>query len=188
MDIFSHIKAILGMVLGLSIALLLKGSAKQIQHPGRDKPYWVHSLWAFYIFLLLIHFWWWEFYLHDIQHWLFMQYFFVILYIMVFYSICALLYPDDLKEYSDYKDYFYSRRNWLYSILAFSFVMDFVDTLIKGQVYTHRYNIEYPIRNASHIVLCLIAIKIKNRAYHSALIIVFIVYECSYILRNFWSV
>jgi hypothetical protein len=33
MDFFSHIKSVIGIILGLSITHLLKGAAKQIQHP-----------------------------------------------------------------------------------------------------------------------------------------------------------
>ncbi len=188
MDAFSHIKAVISIIMGLGIAHLLKGAAKQIQHPHREKPYWVHLLWVFYIFLLLIHFWWWEFNLHEIKHWLFTEYFFVILYIMVFYSICALLYPDDLKDYKGFEDYFYSRRKWIFGILGFSFLMDLIDTLIKGPIYMQRYGIEYPIRNISHFILCMIAIKVSNKKFHAALVIIFIVYECSYILRLFLNV
>jgi hypothetical protein len=54
MDTFSHIKAVISITLGLSITHLLKGAAKQIQHPGRDKPYWVHNLWTLYVFILLL--------------------------------------------------------------------------------------------------------------------------------------
>ncbi|MGN8067832.1 hypothetical protein [Mucilaginibacter sp. SG564] len=185
MDIFSHIKSAIGIILGLSITHLLRGAAKQIQHPGRSKPYWVHSLWSFYLFILLLHFWWWEYNLHDIKHWLFAEYLFVIIYIVVYYSVCALLYPDDLNDYKDYEDYFYSRRKWIFGILGFSYLLDIIDTLIKGNTYLHHYGIEYPIRNVTHFVLCMVAIKVNNRAFHAVLVIVFIVYEFSYILRLF---
>ena len=51
MDIFAHIKSVIGIILGLSIAKLLQGTVKLIQHPGRTKPYWIHLAWALYIFL-----------------------------------------------------------------------------------------------------------------------------------------
>jgi hypothetical protein len=185
MDTFSHIKAVISITLGLSITHLLKGAAKQIQHPGRDKPYWVHNLWTLYVFILLLHFWWWEISLHEIKHWLFAEYFFIIIYIVTYYSVCALLYPDDLKDYQGYKDYFYSRRKWIFGILGASYLLDIVDTEIKGPTYVHHYNIEYPIRNVSHFILCMIAIKVENQKFHAALVILFILYEASYILRLF---
>src|SRR5476651_310476 len=104
------------------------------------------------MFLLLLYFWWWEFNLHDIKHWLFLEYFFVIFYIVIYYSVCALLYPEDLNDYKDYNDYFYSRRKWIFGILGASYLVDMVDTFIKGQAYYSHYTLEYPIRNISHFV------------------------------------
>lgn len=100
MDTFGHIRMVIGFILSLSIARLLVGAVKLIQHPGRTKPYLVHLLWAFYIFLLLTHFWWWEFKLKTtVQEWQFQEYFFIIVFITMYFTLCALLFPDDLKDY-----------------------------------------------------------------------------------------
>jgi len=175
------------MIMSLSIALMLKASAKMVQHPGREKPYWVHLLWAFYIFLLLVHFWWWEFKFHALTQWTFAIYSFIICYIICFYVLSALLFPDDLKDYTGYEDYFYSRKKWFFAVLAFSYLMDIVDTLLKGKQYAIGFGVEYPLRNAIHFILCLVAIKVNNRKFHGALVILFILYELSYILRLYYT-
>ena len=71
METFGHIRMVMGFILSLSIAHLLKGTVKFVQHPGREKPYWIHLSWVFYIFILLVHFWWWEIPLHVIKRWTF---------------------------------------------------------------------------------------------------------------------
>jgi hypothetical protein len=124
-DIFAHIRILIGVIMSLSVALMLKASAKMVQHPGREKPYWIHLLWALYIFLLLVHFWWWEFKFHALTQWNFAIYSFIICYIIIFYVLSALLFPDDLKDYTGYEDYFYSRKNgfleyWYSAILWIS--------------------------------------------------------------------
>jgi hypothetical protein len=187
MDPFSHIKVVLGILLGLSIRHLLNGAVKLVQHPDRNPTYWVHLLWTFYLFLLMIHFWWWEFHLTAIRHWLFPEYFFVIVYIILYYVLCALLYPDDLKDYKGFRDYFYSRKKWFFSILAASYAVDVVDTLIKGRDYFNHFGPEYPIRNTVHFLLCLVAIKVNSPRFHAALVILFILYEATYILRLFFT-
>ena len=141
--------------------------------------------WSFYVFLLMVHFWWWEWHLTRITHWTFPAYFFVIIYIIVYYVICALLYPDDLKDYNGFRDYFYSRRKWFFGLLGASFVLDVVDTLMKGVDYYRHFGVEYPIRNAVHVVLCLVAMRTSNPRFHGVLVIVFLLYEISYILRLF---
>ena len=58
---------VVGFILSISIARLLLGGVKLIQHPGRTRPYWIHLLWALYIFFVLIHFWWSEYSLKTIK-------------------------------------------------------------------------------------------------------------------------
>lgn len=88
-------------------------------------------------------------------------------------------------DYSGYEDYFYSRKKWFFSVLALSFGADIVDTAIKGGDYFLYNQSEYFVRVISHIVLCLMAIKINNKKFHAILAVLFIVYELSYILRLF---
>src|SRR5882724_3033688 len=136
MDAFGHIKSVIAIILGLSIAKLLQGAVKFIQHPGRNRPYWVHLLWALYIFILLVHFWWWEYGLRALSQWLFQEYLFIIVFITLYFVLCALLFPDDLGDYDgSYAEYFYSRRKWFFGVLAASFVADIVDTAMKGKQY-----------------------------------------------------
>lgn len=186
METFAHIKTVIGIILGLSITHLLKGVVKIIEHPKKNKPYWVHLLWALYIFLAVIHYWWWEVHLSAITQWDFALYFFLIVYIMLYYFVCTLLFPDQLTEYTGYEDYFYSRRKWFFSVLAVIFAADIIDTMIKGKEYMARLYWEFPVRNIVHILLCLLAIKLNNKRFHAVLVIVFIVYEVSYIVRKYY--
>jgi len=190
MDTFGHIRMVIGFILSLSIARLLVGAVKLIQHPGRTRPYWVHLLWALYIFLLLTHFWWWEFGLKTVGHWMFQEYFFIIVFITMYFTLCALLFPDDLKDYQrnsegSYEEYFYSRKKWFFGVLALSFVADVVDTALKGQEYFRHFGWEYPVRNTVHFILCLVAMQVTSRRFHAILVILFLLYEISYILRLF---
>jgi hypothetical protein len=183
MDPFFHIRMVLSIIMSLSIAHLLKGAVKIVEHPTKNRPYPIHLLWALYIFIMLIHFWWWEIHLSIIKDWTFFKYFFVVAYIIMYYVLCTLLFPDDMSEYGSFENYFYSRKNWFFGLLALTFVIDIFDTLLKGKDYTHRLMWEYPVRNTLHFVLCFVAMKASNRKFHFVLVILFIVYELSWILR-----
>jgi len=186
MDTFGHLRMVVGFILSISIARLLLGGVKLIQHPGRTRPYWVHLLWALYIFLMLIHFWWWEYRLKMITQWTFQEYFFVVLYITMYFSLCALLFPDDLNDYKgSFEDYFFSRKKWFFGVLAASFVADIIDTYLKGKDYFLHQQAEYPVRNAVHFAFCIIAMFVSSRKFHAILVILFILYELSYIWRLF---
>lgn len=189
MDTFGHIKSVIVIILGLSIAKLLQGAVRLIQHPERTRPYWVHLLWALYVFLLLTHFWWWEYRLKIVAEWSFQSYFFVILFITLYYTLCALLFPDDVKDYNnEYEAYFYSRKKWFFGVLAISFLADVVDTVLKGKDYFLQATWEYPIRNTVHFLLCVVAMWVSDKRFHAMLVIFFILYELSYIWRLFDTV
>lgn len=185
MEEFIHIKSIIAIILGLSLTHLIKGSVSFIQHPGRKKFSILHFLWVIYIFILIVHFWWWEFNLKLITQWNFADYSFLIIYILLYYLLCAILYPDDLKDYKGYDDYFFSRKNWFFSILGLCFLADIIDTFVKGNNYFLASEPEYYPRIVVHAALCILALFIKNKTFHYVLVIAFILYEISFIFRFF---
>jgi hypothetical protein len=185
---FDHIKTIIGIILGLSVTTLLKGIIRFVQHPKLAKPYWVHLTWCVYVLLLIMHLWWWESELTAITNWNFAMYFFLFFYITIYYFLCSLLIPENLEEYTSYYTYFYSRKKWIFGTLGLSFVLDFIDTYIKGDLYYNsHYNWEYPIRNLSHLILCIVAMNTNNKKFHGILVVLFITYELSYIYRLFFN-
>ena len=70
-ELFSHIRIVMGMVIGLGITRMLLGIAGFIQHPGRNRVSLLHMLWVGSILLELVLFWWWEFALSRITSWSF---------------------------------------------------------------------------------------------------------------------
>ncbi|HWH62459.1 MAG TPA: hypothetical protein VNS50_04275 [Ginsengibacter sp.] len=48
-----------------------------------------------------------------------------------------------------------------------------VDTLFKGKEYFANLGVEYPIRNAVHFILCIIAIKVKKDGFMHCLPLLF---------------
>lgn len=189
MDTFNHLKTIISIILGLGIGTLLNGSVRLIQHPGRNKPFWVHLLFVLYIFILMIHFWWWEYRLRDISSWTFTQYVFIISYILLFFVICTLLYPTDLKDYEDdFKNYFFSRRKWLFAFLGILYCLDLVDTLYKGKDYLETLMPLYGIRIITHVPICfgLLFLKSQKTIYYAAALIFFIIFEILFIYKRYY--
>jgi hypothetical protein len=185
MDPFTHIKSVIAVVLGLSLAHLIQASLNLVLHPAKKKPYWIHALWVFYVFLMILHFWWWEYNLTGIKVWSFLEYIFVTLYIINFYAIAYVTFPNNIADYEDsYEIYFYSRKKWFFGFLGFSFLLDIVDTLIKGKQYFLHSGLIYDVRVVLHVLLCLLAMRINNRKFHAALVIFFILYEIVYIANS----
>jgi hypothetical protein len=182
-DVYSHVKVVISIIVGLCITTLLKGFAVFVQHPKRERVSLLHLGWAASLLLWIIHFWWWEFRLTMVPRWTFEIYFFVILYAILFYFLSTLLFPSDLKDYAGYEDYFLSRRRWFFGFLAATFIADIIDTSLKGSVYLHSFGIEYPIRIAVSLVFCVVAMITKNRRVQLAILAVSFLYQVSFIIR-----
>lgn len=180
---FIHIRMVLSMVVSLSIARLLSGLAKFVQHPGRLEVDGVHLLWALYMLVTLIHFWWWEFALSRMGPWHFLQFAFVVGYSAVLYLLCAILFPDDIAEYGGYRDYFQSRRRWFFGILAFTLLLDVADSALKGVAHLQELGTAYGVKTAAAIVLCGVAALVTSRRFQWALVLVALAVQQWWILR-----
>lgn len=180
---FIHIRMVLSMVVSLSIARLLSGLAKFVQHPGRLKVDGVHLLWVLYMLVTLIHFWWWEFALSRVGRWHFLQFVFVVGYSAVLYLLCAILFPDDIAEYAGYRDYFQSRRRWFFGILAFTLLLDVADSGLKGATHLQELGTAYGVKTAAAIALCGVAALVTSRRFQWALVLVALAVQQWWILR-----
>ncbi|MGA9565098.1 MAG: hypothetical protein WBS19_06205 [Candidatus Korobacteraceae bacterium] len=182
MDLYSHVRVLFSILLGLGVSHLLRGLARIVQHPKEYKVYWVHLVWSLFLFLYLIHFWWWEFRLRQVTEWTFPRYFFVALYATLMYMLCTLLFPDEMADYKGFQEYFYSRKGWIFSFMTLLFVADIGDTLLKGLPYFESIGPLYFLRIGSWIVLSLIAIKVNNRTYQAAFAVFALLTEVLFIL------
>jgi hypothetical protein len=184
-EIFLHIRVVMAIVVGMSMTRLLTGAARFVQHPGKQKIYLVHMAWVLSMLLTLVHFWWWEFRLYEIQNWNFQIYLFLIAYTILLFLLCTLLFPDNIAEYSGYEDFFISRRKWFFGILALTYVFDFIDTLLKGRAHLDSFGSEYLVRNPAYVALCIVAIITPNRWFQAAFAAGSLVYQTSWIIRLF---
>jgi hypothetical protein len=188
MEMYLHIRVLFTIILGLGVSRLLSGVARIVQHPKEYKVYWVHLLWALFVFLYLIHFWWWEYRLEAVQRWTFPPYFFIAMYAVILYLLCVLFFPEEMADYDSFKAYFYSRRRWIFSLMTILFVADVADTLIKGRAFLHALGPFYYVRTALYILLSAAAIKIKDERFHAGFAIFATVYEIALILKYYMTI
>lgn len=184
-DLFPHIRIVMGMIIGLGVTRLLAGVARIVQHPTQYRLYTVHLVWVASVLLMLIHFWWWEFGLYTVQNWTFGKYLFLICYSFVLFMLTAFLFPESMRDYANYEDYFYSIRPWFFSLLALSYMLDVVDTLLKGPDHFAHFGKEFMIRTPLLVAACAAAILTTNRRFHLMLVLAIMAYQVSWILRLF---
>ncbi|HWA30576.1 MAG TPA: hypothetical protein VG867_05745 [Rhizomicrobium sp.] len=184
-DAFSHIRLILGFVVSLSLARLLTGLARFVQHPGKLHPDVLHLLWTAAIMILLVHFWWWEFWLGVIPQWNFGLYAFLLLFVLQFFLLTTLLYPDNIAEYKGYGEYFMDRRAWFFGLFASVQVFDMIDTLIKGENHASQYDWTYWAQDGGTFLLAIAAIFVANRIYQIGFAVFFLVLQIWFIASSF---
>ena len=186
-DLYLHVRVLISIILGLSIARLVGGVAGFIQHPGRHRVSLIHLGWVAWALLNVVTFWWWEFGLSRIPQWNFGMYFFVCVYASMFFFLSVLLFPDDLRGYEGYQDYFLSRRFWFFGFVAWTELLDLVDTWIKGPEYFRSLGPGYPIRIVLLLVLCGAAAATRNLRFHFSFVFIGLVYEVTYFVRQYFS-
>lgn len=134
---------------------------------------------------MLVHFWWWQFGLYQIPAWTFGVYLFLIGYAVILFLLCAFLFPDSMQDYLGYKDYFLSKRAWFFGLLASTYLLDVVDTLLKGEAHFARFGNEYLIRTPLFVILCGVAAFTENKSFQLAFVTLTLVYQVSWIWRLF---
>jgi hypothetical protein len=188
MDMFNYVMVLASVIIGLGIAHLLQGVGGIVQHPGREKTYWVHLLWVAAIFLRAIFWWWFEFQLSKTPEWTFTLYLFVLTYAFLIYLWCALLFPRDLAGYEGFKDYFYSRRRWFFGLLLAGQAVDVADTLVKGVDHFRSLGPSYVVSIGILSALLLVAMRTRSERFHGAFAIFSVVYLLVYPLLVFDTV
>lgn len=182
---FEYIAVLISIVVGLGITHLLGGVGRLIGRPGSAKAYWIHLLWVFFLFLFLIQFWWWEFSFSDVETWRFELYFFLIIYAVLLYLLCVILFPRQFPEGGDYRDHYYARRRWFFGLLIVTYIVDLLDTLLKGTGYFMSRPADYFVATAVLIALSAIAMVSANTRFHAAFAIAALVYQWEYHIRAF---
>jgi hypothetical protein len=184
-EAFFHVRILVGIVTGLSMSRLLIGLARPVQHPEWKTLGFVHTAWAVYLLLTIIHFWWFELGLSKVDKWTFGLYLFVIAYGILLFLICTILFPDQIDRYSKPEEYFFARKAWFYGLLAAVFLVDIGDSAFKGAAHLRALGPEYLVRQSVMIALSLIAIFVRPRLYHAAFASAGILYQVWWALRQF---
>ncbi|MFD1710606.1 hypothetical protein FVQ98_07070 [Ottowia sp. GY511] len=178
-DTFLHVRVLLGMVISLALARLLNGIVRIVQHPHDVKLYPVHLAWVLVQLLQLPLWWWWEIRLMDVQQWTFWIFAFVVAYAMTQFLITAMLFPDSMRGYETYADYYFDRRRWLLGFITLSFLLDLGDTWLKLPAGVGLFTDRQSIGVALIALLCMVGGMTRSRLYHALLVAVVLLHQIS---------
>ncbi len=180
MELFIHVRVLIGVILGLSVGKLLTGLARFVEHPNARITWWVHIGWVLWALLSVIAFWWWEFQLIHLSEWTFGVYLFIFAYACSYFLICTILFPDSIKEYANYQAYFLSRRRWFFGLVALAYVLDAPDTWLKGADYVEQMGPLYIAHSVAMLIICGVGAVSTNTRVQGALVVIALAIQSGY--------
>ncbi|UXB25206.1 hypothetical protein K7567_05385 [Stenotrophomonas maltophilia] len=186
--LFLHIRVVMGIILGLSITTVLKGLAQIIEHPQRRGCSALHLGWVAWTLISLVTFWWWEFRLIEVHRWTFETYLFVIVYCATWFLLCALLFPDDLREYGSYGNYLMQRRRWIFSVVAALTLLDLVDTAIKSSSRWKLLGAAYPLHAVLMLAVAVLGWRLRSQRTQLRLVLATLAYQIGYFAVEYFTV
>jgi len=132
MTTFEYLLVLISIIVGLGIAHILSGIGRIISHPNRQRVYWIHLLWVAWAFAWLILFWWFEFQRSMTEAWSPAAYVFLILFSVVLYLFCVILLPRETPDGADYRQYYYSRRRWIFGLFIVVMLMNTIENVTSS--------------------------------------------------------
>ncbi len=171
---------IVSTVVGLSIARLLTGLARTIQHPNQGARGGVQFVWVLVLLVAVLHFWWFQFALLRTQLWTFERYVFVVGYAALHFFLATILYPDHASDGSD-EDYFMAHRRAFFLSLVTLIVFDTVDSCLKGMPHLMSLGLPYALRQLSFLSICVAGFTARLRSVQCAIAIIALALEILWI-------
>jgi hypothetical protein len=166
---FEYVAVLISIIVGLALTQLLRGVGRMVSDQQGPKLYWVHIAWTIYLFAYTAMFWWWEFQLASIE-WSLSLYVLLIVYATLLYFASLIIQPSNLEGVSDFKHYYYDKRQVIYGTWIAITVWDIVDSLAKGTTHISDLGSLYILGHTVAFVGGGIAIWTKNERFHQILI------------------
>lgn len=159
---FEYVSVVVAVIAGLGIVHLLRGIARFIDARGKWKPYWVHLLWTWNVFYSLIAFWWFTWILRDLPVWNLFAFLYILLFAVVRYLQCVVLFPAE-DGATDFREIYFRNRKPFFGLEILSVWLGFGDTALKQWLGVAEYG-SFLIVQAGGAVVATILLSIAMRS------------------------
>ncbi len=134
MGVFEYIGVLISVIMGLGITHLATGATKLIQHRDTVRFYLPHALWTINVLVYILLIWWSLYWWSGHENWLAHEYLFITLYAIVLFFLAAMLYPWQMADDIDVRDYFFRNKSWFFGALFIAWCIDIPETVVKSYV------------------------------------------------------
>ena len=169
MSAFEYFSVFMSIILGLAVVHLLGGVSLILDQRVTARTSWVHLMWVLNMFSLIIWVWWGNWQLHDVESFSPVHYVAMVLFSVVLYLMCGLLFPVKGNEVEDFYEQFEMNRSRFF-YLGLALVLA---ALLKG--YVDRQVLAQPDTIERFVLLAVLAVlfgfatRISARSFHFSL-------------------
>jgi hypothetical protein len=169
MSAFEYFSVLVSIILGLAVVHLLGGVSLILDQRIQARVSWLHLIWVLNMFSLITWVWWGNWQLNDIESFSSVHYVAMVLFSVVLYLMCGLLFPVKGREVEDFDEQFEMNRSRFFylgqALVAAALLKGYVDR----QVLEEPDTLERFVVLAALAVLFGIAARTSARVYHLAL-------------------
>ena len=184
MGIFEYLGVLISVIMGLGITHLATGAAKLIQHRDSVRLYLPHSIWTINVLLFILLIWWGMFWWSGHDSWYAYEYLFITLYAIVLFLLASILYPWDMNENFDVREYFLKHRAWFYGVLFLAWCIDIPETLAKSRADLRPVPAAYFWFVGTHLAIAATGLVTRKHIVHVLLPILFLLAVVFYVVMS----
>ncbi len=165
MTFFEYLSVGYSIVLSLVVLRVLSGLPAALD---RERIYWVHALWVFYVLVRALVFWWSFWSNREVETWSFFSFAIVLLLPGMLYMMAVALIPDDSSKVSSWRDHYFSVHRQFFAIFALSLLL-----VVATSVFLRNAPLLDPFRGSQAVVfgLALIGAYSSDHRIHAGLAI-----------------
>lgn len=131
MKAFQFILSLYSIVAGLGITVLVRGVGQMIEARDRVRPYWIHSCWLVFLFVINVASWLSMWDARDHPTWTVLEALLLLLVPMFLYIVSYLAVPDpDKGGQCDMRGYYFTHSKWMQGMLFLSLMSGSIATRV----------------------------------------------------------
>jgi hypothetical protein len=174
------------IVLGLAVSRLVSGMAQLLQKRRKTPAYWLHSIWMVNTLIGVVIAWWVQYRWRHNEHWSLWLCLWLLVAPITYSFASALLFPNEQEgePITNWRQHYYSTNRSFFLLIAATFAIDVVDTLLKGLPYFRSLGLLYAFSMVMLGTTCTVAAFTKSPRYHAPFSIFFLLWMLSMIGNN----
>ena len=173
MSAFEYFSVFMSIILGLAVVHLLGGVSLILDQRVKARVSGLHLIWVLNMFSLITWVWWGNWQLEGVESFSPVHYVAMVLFSVVLYLMCGLLFPVKGKEVEDFHEQFEMNRSRFFLLGLALLVAALLQGYVDRQVLEEPDTVERMVMLGILAVLFIFAARTSARRFHYPLAMAF---------------